>query len=255
MKVMAVALTTCREAIRNKILYSIFLFACLFTAISAAFGSASIGDTVTFVKDFSLFSISLFGVVTTVVLGVSLLSKELGKRTIYNLLSKPVARWQFLVGKFLGLFATLALMMALLSGALFLFLFALEHRVDRALIPVVAAMLLELGVLLAVAIFFSSIVVTPGLAGLFTAATFIAGRSVAMLAYFFAPEQPAAVRVTMRVLYAVLPHLDRFYVADRVVSGQAVPAAYYVYAGLYAAAYAGTLLVLSVAIFRRREFL
>lgn len=254
MKVIAIALNTSREAIRNRILYSILLFACLLTGIAAAFGSVSIGDTMKFVKDFSLFSISLFGVVTTIVLGVSLLSKELDKRTIYNILSKPVARWQFLVGKFLGLFATMVIMMALISGVMMGVLCVLEGRVDWQLLPVVGAMLLELAVLLAVAIFFSSIVVTPALAGLFTIATFIAGRSAPMLSYFFDPEQPATVRYTMQGLYAVLSHLDRFYVADQVVSGQVLPPLYYLNASLYAVAYAGFLLVLSLAIFRRREF-
>ena len=255
MKVFAIALNTSREAIRNKVLYSILLFACLVTAISAVFGSASIGDTVKFIKDFSLFSISLFGIVTTVVLGVSLLSKELGKRTIYNILSKPVARWQFLVGKFFGLLATLAIMLLLMSGALFPLLYFIEGRVAWELLPVIGAMMLELGVMLAVAIFFSSIVVTPALAGLFTAATFIAGRSAPMLAYFFSPEHPASVRYSMHILYAILPHLDRFWVADRVVSGLTVSASYYAGAAAYAATYATLLLVLSVVIFGRREFL
>jgi len=255
MKVVAIALNTGREAIRNKILYSILLFACLLTGIAAAFGSVSIGDTIKFVKDFSLFSISLFGVITTVVLGVNLLSKELDKRTIYNILSKPVARWQFLLGKFIGLLATVTAMLLLLSGVLFGVLWGLEGRVDWALCPVVGAMLLELAVLLAVAIFFSSIVVTPALAGLFTIATFVAGRSAPMLLYFVNDDQPATVRYAMQALYAVLPHLDRFYVADRVVAGQVLPGAYYVYAFVYAAAYAGCVLTLSVTIFRRREFL
>jgi ABC-type transport system involved in multi-copper enzyme maturation permease subunit len=255
MKVLALALNTSREAIRNKVLYSILLFACLLTGISAIFGSASIGNTVKFVKDFSFFSISLFGVVTTVVLGVTLLSKELGKRTIYNILSKPVGRWQFVLGKYCGLLATLLVMMAALSAALFLLLYGLEGHVDWSLLPVVGAMMLELAVLLAVAIFFSSIVVTPALAGLFTAATFVAGRSTSLLTYFFASDQPATVRDLMHVLYAVLPHLGRFYIADRVVSGIALPPAYYLDAVLYAAAYAAGLLALSVLIFQRREFL
>ena len=255
MKVLAIALNTCREAVRNKVLYSIFFFACLLTGIGAAFGSVSLGDTIKFVKDFSLLSISLFGVVTTVVLGANLLSKELGKRTIYNILSKPVARWHFLVGKFLGLLATLALMMALMSVVLFCVLWFFEGRIDWPLLPVVGAMLLELAVLLAVAMFFSSIVVTPALAGLFTAATFIAGRSSAWLTYFFSPEYPAVLRYTMHVLYAALPHLDRFCVADQVVSGQSLPPSYYLQLSLHGAAYAGLLLLLSVIIFRRREFL
>jgi ABC-type transport system involved in multi-copper enzyme maturation permease subunit len=255
MMILAIALNTSREAIRNKVLYSILLFACLVTAISAAFGSASIGDTSKFVKDFSLFSISLFGVVTTVVLGVTLLHKELVKRTIYNILSKPVARWQFLLDKFLGLFVTLAIMMLLMTTALLVLLWFLEHRIDWELLPVIGAMMLEITVLLAVAIFFSSMVVTPTLAGLFTVGTFIAGRSSAVLAYFFDPEQPVALRYAIKVLYVALPHLDRLYVADQVVSGVALPASYYLYATLYALGYVTLLLLLSMVIFRRREFL
>ncbi len=254
MKVLAIALNTSREAIRNKVLYSIFFFACLVTAVSALFGSASIGDTGKFVRDFSLFSISLFGVVTTVVLGVNLLNKELVKRTIYNILSKPVARWQFVIGKFLGLLATLLIMMALMSAALLLLLWLMERRLGWELLPAIGAMCMELGILLAVAIFFSSIVVTPALAGLFTVATFIAGRSAPMLFYFFTDEQPAGLRYGMQALYAILPHLDRFYVADRVVAGVPPPPVYYLHASIYAVAYATLLLILSVAIFRRREF-
>jgi ABC-type transport system involved in multi-copper enzyme maturation permease subunit len=213
------------------------------------------GDTIKFIKDFSLLSISLFGVVTTVVLGVNLLSKELGKRTIYNILSKPVARSHFLIGKFLGLLATLGLMMALMTVALFVLLWCVEQRIDWELLPVVGAMMLELAVLLAVAMFFSAIVVTPALAGLFTAATFIAGRSSSWLTYFSSPEHPPVLRYTTQALYLVLPHLDRCYVADQIVSGQHVPASYYMEVAAHTGAYTALLLLLSIVIFRRREFL
>ena len=254
MKAVAIAFNTYREAIRNKVLYSIFLFACLVTAISAAFGWASIGDTIKFARDFSLFSLSLFGVVTTVVLGVSLLSKELGKRTIYNILSKPVRRWQFLVGKFLGLIATLVVMMTLMTAALLMLLYSLEGRIDWGILPVVAMMLLELAILSAAAIFFSSIVVTPALAGLFTAATFVAGRSTPMLTYLMTPNQPATLRYIARGLHAVLPHLHQFYIADRFAFDLTLSPGYYLYAAIYATAYSGLLLIVSVFIFQRREF-
>lgn len=254
MKVLAIALNTSREAIRNKVLYVILFFACLVTGISAAFGSASIGNTIKFVRDFSLFSISLFGVVTTVVLGVNLLSKELGKRTIYNVLSKPIARWQFLLGKYLGLLATLAVVMTLMVVALIGLLYVVEGRIDWQVLPVAGAMVLELSILSAAAVFFSSIVVTPTLAGLFTAATFIAGRSTSALNYLLAPEQPPTVRFVAKSLYAILPHLNQFYLADRLTHDLTLPVTYYLYATTYAVGYAACLLVLSVAIFRRREF-
>lgn len=254
MKVFAIALNTSREAIRNKVLYSILLFAFIVTGISAAFGWASIGDTLKFVKDFSFFSISSFSVITTVVLGVNLLSKELGKRTIYNILSKPVARWQFIVGKFLGLLSTLATMMALMAGALLVLLYLLEGRMDWQVLPVVAVMMLELAILAGAAIFFSSIVVTPALAGLFTAAMFIAGRSTPALTYFISPEHPPALRHLARLLYVVLPHLNQFYIADRLAYGMQLPPLYYLHALIYAAAYTALLLIAGTAIFQRREF-
>ncbi len=254
MKVLAIALNTAREAIRNKILYSIMFFAALLTGIAAAFGSVSIGDSIKFVKDFSLFSLSLFGVVTTVILGVNLLNNELQKRTIYNLLSKPVARWQFLLGKYLGLLATLSTMLVSMAVALLAVIGGLEQRIDWSLLPAMGAMLLEVAVLLGVAIFFSSIVVTPALAGLFTVATFIAGRSSGWLVYFQDDRFSPALQTSTRVLYAFLPHLDHFYVADRVIGGQTLPPGYYVDLLLYSIAYIGLLLILSMGIFRRREF-
>jgi ABC-type transport system involved in multi-copper enzyme maturation permease subunit len=254
MKILAIALNTGREAVRNKVMYAILLFAALVTSIAAVFGAASIGGTTKFVKDFSFLSISVFGVVATVVLGVNLLSKELDRRTIYNVLSKPVGRGEFLLGKYLGMLGTVSLMVALMGAALLLLLWALEGRFAWELLPVVGAMILELGLLLAVAIFYSSIVVTPALAGLFTAATFVAGRSTWLLSWFFEPGQPIGLRYLMKALYAVLPHLDRLYIADVVLAGQSMSVGDYAFLCTYAAAYASVLLLLSVSIFRRREF-
>jgi ABC-type transport system involved in multi-copper enzyme maturation permease subunit len=253
-KVIAITINTAREAIRNKVLYSILFFALLMVGVSALFGSASIGDKMKFVKDFSLLGISLFGVITTVVLGVNLLTKELGKRTIFNILSKPVARWEFVIGKFFGLLLTVAVMVGLMSAALLLFLRMFEPEVEWRLLLASCTILLELMVLIALALFFSSIVVTPTLAGLFTAAAFVAGRSSSHLLTFDTAEYPPLLRRTTQVLYAVLPHLDRFNIADHVVFGEQFSPWYFAHVFLYAAAYSAIVLVLSVLVFQRREF-
>ena len=85
---------------------------------------------------------------------------------------------------------------------------------------------------------------------LFTVGTFIAGRSSSVLSYFFSGDQPEALRYASKTLYLMLPHLDRFYVADRIVSGVSLEASYYVYAVLYALAYVTLLLLSSVVILR-----
>jgi ABC-type transport system involved in multi-copper enzyme maturation permease subunit len=205
-------------------------------------------------KDFSLMSISLFGVIIAIVLGVNLLHQELGRKTIFTLLSKPVARWQFIVGKFLGLFATLGVIIGVLSAGVVGFFTYLAGGLDRGLVVAGTAALLEIMVVVAVALFFSALVVTPALAGMFTAAAFIAGRSSSYLLYFAGDEHSSAVRAAARGLYWVLPRLDRFVIADQVVYGQAVDPAYLAALFAYATAYAGVLLLLGVVCFSRREF-
>jgi len=251
---LVIARNTAREAIRNKVLYSVLFFAFLIVGVSSVLGAASIGDEGKYIRDFSLFSISLFGVATTVLLGVNLLHKELGRKTILNILSKAVHRWEFLLGKYVGLLATLALLVGVMTAGLLVLLRALEGATDWALLWAAAAILLELAVLLSVALFFSAIVVTPALAGLFTAAVFVAGRSVGYLDYFLQSDRSPALRATASFLSAVLPHLDRFWIADRLVYHDAFSLAYFGFLTLYALAYSALALGASIALFHFREF-
>lgn len=253
-KIVAIALNTGREAVRNRILYSILFFAVLLVAVSAVFGAASIGDQTKYMKDFSLMSVSLFGVIIAIVLGVNLLHQELGRKTIFNILSKPVARWQFMVGKFLGLLGTLSLIVTLMAGGVVGCFVVLTGHFDWGLVVASFAALLEIMVIIAVALFFSSLVVTPALAGMFTAATFIAGRSASYLLYFVKDDQPPAMQTLAHMLYWALPRLDRFTVADRIVYGIVPDPGYLLTLFAYSVAYAGILLLLSVGLFSRREF-
>src|SRR5262249_30671815 len=150
----------------------------------------------------------------------------LGRKTIFNILSKPVARWEFVLGKLLGLFGTLALVIGLMGAALIVLLVPFEGRVDWGLALATGTALIELWVVVAVALFFSAFVVTPTLAGIFTVGTFIAGRSVETLATLRDTPHAPAVRAAAGVLYWLLPHLDRLNVADQVVYGVHVSAGY-----------------------------
>jgi len=165
-----------------------------------------------------------------------------------------VARWQFIVGKFLGLFATSSLIVAFMSGLVLVSLRLLEGRLDWGLAVAAFMTDCELMLVIAVALFFSSVVVTPTLAGMFTAAVFVAGRSSDYLRLFFTDEYPASVRTTFRALYWLLPHLDRFNIADLVVYGQYLELQYTLALVAYALGYTGILLLLSIALFQRREF-
>jgi Cu-processing system permease protein len=254
MKILAIALNTFREAIRNQILYSILFFAVLVVALSAIFGAASIGDQMKFIKDFSLMSISLFGVIIAIVLGVNLLQKELSRRTIFNILSKPVTRAEFVVGKFLGLLGTLGLIVALMCGALTLVMAAFEGHVDGGLLLASFTTLLELTIIIAFSLFFSSIVVTPTLAGLFSAAAFIAGRSAGYLHFILHGQYSDTTKKVATSVYWLLPHLHKFNIADQVVYGDRIDPSYLAALVVYALCYSGLLLLLSMFLFSRREF-
>ena len=194
-------------------------------------------------------------VLAVVLSGALLLYKELSRKTIYNILSRAIPRWNFLFGKYLGMLLTATLMLLLMGGGFSLFLLLFESAFDPSLFLAYYAIFLELVIICAAAIFFSSVVVTPMLIGLFTAGIFLAGRSAGFLLYFLSNDTLSApVRYLLQVLYFVLPHLDMLNVSDAIVYGSLVPAEQIVYGTLYAFGYAGVLLFLSHFLFERRDF-
>lgn len=252
-----IAINTYRELVRGKVLYIVLFFAVVVVSVGALFGSVTIGDQVVVIKDFGLFSISLFNVAFAVIAGSALLQKELMRKTIFNILAKPVPRWKFLVGKYLGMLMTSFLLLALMSIALQIFLFCFEGRVDTALVWAYLHMALEMMIVCAAAIFFSSLVVTPVLTGLFTFGLFLAGRSVEYLLYFIregAVSDPLAAVLT--ILYYLLPHLNRLNMANDVVMGSSLSwnLSYFCWAVLYSLGYSGVLLGFAKLFFERREF-
>jgi len=219
-KVTAIALNTFREAVRNKILYSVILFAIILVAGATIFGQVTIGDTAKVIKDFGLFSISFFGAVITIICGVTLLGKEIKQKTVYNIISKPVARWEFILGKFFGLFLTVATLVALMGGAFFLYLLIYEGKPDWLIIVGTYYSIIEVFILSAVAIFFSTIAVTVTLTGLFTLGAWIAGRSISQVKEFLTVEGGSGPLAWITgLLELVVPDLQVINVADGLVHG------------------------------------
>src|SRR5215469_985900 len=102
-----VAINTFREAVRDRVLYNLIFFALLMIGASILVGQISIGIDRIVIINLGLSSISVFGLVMAIFIGVGLVYKEMERRTLYSLLAKPVRRWQFIVGKYAGLLLTL----------------------------------------------------------------------------------------------------------------------------------------------------
>lgn len=116
--VAAIALNTFREAVRDRVLYSMLLFAVGLILFALVLGRIAPGEQLRLTTDVGLGAISLVTVLLAIVLGGANLYKEIERKTVYFILPQPIARWQFLVGKFLGLVWVLAATVAVMGGTL-----------------------------------------------------------------------------------------------------------------------------------------
>lgn len=251
--IIQIALNTYRESVRGKVLYTLLFFGVALVFISAIFGAVTIGDQVKIIKDFGLMSISLFSVILTVISGASLLHKEIYRKTAYNILSKPVHRWQFLAGKQLGLLMTVTMMIALMTAGLMIFVYLFNQELDLLLIQAAIFINLELVIITAIAIFFSTVVVTPALAGLFTFSIFVAGRSVEYIPELMKVATPGEESSILKIIYWVLPHLDKLSISNSVVYGIGASASQFGWALCYSFTYSISALIIASVIFRGRN--
>lgn len=117
-QMLAIALNSYRESIRNRLFAGMVFFAVAMLGIVAAFSVASLNEELRIMKDIGLFLTSSFMVLIAVFVGVNLLYKEIERKTIYTVAPKPIFRFQFVLGKFIGLALTLAILAVILGSAL-----------------------------------------------------------------------------------------------------------------------------------------
>src|SRR5512142_1692058 len=127
-RIFHIAANTFREAVRDRVLYNLIAFALLLSGAAIFVGQISIEIEKLVVINLGLTAVSLFGVVIAIFVGIGLVSKEIEKRTLYTVLSRPVRRWEFIVGKFLGLAGTLVVNTACMAVGVFLALLYVSHH-------------------------------------------------------------------------------------------------------------------------------
>lgn len=254
MKIGAIAGITFKEAKRDRVLYLLFFFAALGIVASRVLAVLTVGDRVKIIKDVGLASISLFGVLMAILIGTGLVYKEIDKKTIYTLLAKPLHRSEFILGKFLGLVLTLFVMTAAMTGIFLAIVFAHTLTIDGGLLVAVAYIFVELVLITAVAILFSSFS-TPILSSLFALGFYLIGHLSWGLELIIRKMAPGTGRTLVRALFLVLPDLENFNFKTEVVHGLPIAPGIYLPALLYGLCYTAFILGLAVLIFRRRDFI
>lgn len=252
-KVWAISENTFKEAIRDRILYSIVFFAVLILAVSTVLDIVTIGQRTKIIKDVGLASISLFGALIAIFVGIGLVYKELDKRTIYTIVSKPVTRFQFLLGKYLGLVFTIFVEVAAMSLIFCLIVFFQGGSVDLLLLEAIALTFLELMIVCAVAILFSSFT-TPILSGMFTLGVYIIGHLTYDLYEFSSTFRGTALEKVLKILYYVFPNLDNFNIRGNAVHGLPVSGDFLLFSITYGLLYIILLFVISSLIFGKKDF-
>jgi ABC-type transport system involved in multi-copper enzyme maturation permease subunit len=260
-RIWAIALNTAREAVRNKVLAILVMFAIALMAFSLVLGQLSLHEEVRIIKDLGLAATSIFGVVIALFLGVNLLSKELDRKTVYAIIPKPLHRWEFLLGKYFGLALTIAALVILMSVILAAFLTAQGGSHGVIMVRAELLILLELLLLIAVALVFASFS-SPWLSAMFAAGLWVVGRNTAELeAFTSAKLEGTLAGDVMGLVLELVPDFRMFYVSGANYEGAQISVhesfvswGYVASAGAYAAAYGGTCLLIAVLLFGRRDF-
>ncbi|MCI0353719.1 MAG: ABC transporter permease, partial [Acidobacteria bacterium] len=123
-----IAVATFREAVRDRVLYNLIFFALLLVAAAVLVGQISIGIERIVLVNLGLTAIALFGIVIAIFIGIGLVWKEMEKKTLYTVLSRPVRRWEFIAGKFFGLAGTLVVNTLFMAVGFFAALYYLERK-------------------------------------------------------------------------------------------------------------------------------
>jgi len=264
-RILVIAQNTFKEAVRDRILYSLILFAILMIISSLVFSTISAEQYNKIVKDIGLTAISLFGIMISIFLGMSLVHKEIEKRTVFNIFSKPVRRFEFITGKYLGLSFTLFVITFAMGLILFLIVLYVELQHGRFIeyyygghyflefFSAIYFEFLEFIVVIGIALIFSSFT-TPVLAVLMTFLMFAAGRFSSDIKLLGENTNNLLVKIITEFIYRVIPNLEKFDLRSEAVYGGKITFNLIFYTTAYSLIYVFILLILSITIFEKREF-
>jgi ABC-type transport system involved in multi-copper enzyme maturation permease subunit len=258
-RIWAIALNTFREAARIRVLYGIVVLVIGANLFAIVLGEMSVREEARVARDVGLAGISLFGSLTAIFLGVFLLYTEVQRRTIHAIVSKPIERWEFVVGKYLGMGLVLTVLVALFAIAMLGMLLWQGVGVSGEVLRAIVLAWFEVLTVAAIAIFFSSFS-TPFLSGIFALAMWVIGRVT--------PDIEAAIRdgsgwmrATARIALEIVPDMHLFSPSGRVVESAAVSVhgdfvswGYVGIASLHSLGWIVGLLLLACALFHRRDF-
>jgi len=252
MRILAVMENTFKETIRNRVLLNILFFAIGLILLSLIVGDWSLGEQTKVIKDFGLSAMSIFGLLIAIFIGIRLMVQELEERTIYIIASKPINRWEIIIGKYLGLSLTLAVNVALMAISLLAAGFLMEGTLDPGLLPAVLLIYIEILLIVSFSLFFSSFS-SPALSAVFTLIIFVAGHVSSFLHDFVSLYPDKGFHWLFRLIYYLIPNLEKLNIKLAVVENLQMDPHAVLLGVVYGLSYTVFMLLLTVIIFQKKD--
>ena len=252
MKIWAIATNTYREAIRDKVLYLLLAFGTISIVSSKLLGYISIGDELKIIVDISLASISVFGALIAVFVGTNLVYKEIDKRTIYTIISRPIDRYEFILGKYMGLMMLIAvttLFMMLFSAG---YILLLGGNINAVFFEAVLLIYCKLLLITAFSVLLSTLT-SPILGAIIALTAYFFGHSTGILIDVPPQLQGTFSESLMAAVYFILPNLSNFDIWKEYANGIDISQTYVAWTVLYGAMYTTLLLFLAAMVFENKD--
>lgn len=253
-RILTIARNAFREAVRDRVLYNLIVFVLLITASAIFLGELTGGQEARVIVNLGLGATLIFGTFIAIFVGVSLVWKEIERRTVYSIFSKPVRRSEFIIGKYLGLCLTLLVNVAVMGvGVSLALLYVGGGGLAAKIWGAVMLIYFELTIVTAVAILLSSFS-TPALSAMLTFLVFVIGHFSTSLRDLAESLGSRSAVIFFNGVYYLLPNLSHFSFITETSNGQAAPPATLGLAAAYALIFDVILLTIAVVIFNRRNF-
>jgi ABC-type transport system involved in multi-copper enzyme maturation permease subunit len=252
-RILAIAENTFKEAVRQRILVLLVIFSILLIIISIFLEPFAIGESPKILRDIGLAVAPLFGILVVIIIGSTLVYKDIEKRTIYTVITKPVKRSEIILGKFFGFIALIAILLCAMAIIQQLVIFMYEGAFDFTLLIAVPFSLLEIMVLLGILLLFSSFS-SPALSALFGIIFFVIGHASPDLKAFATHVESSALKSFAHIVYYILPNLENFNFRLELVHKLPLYGDQLFFSVCYGLIYTIFLLYIAILVFEKREF-
>ena len=248
-----IAKNTFKEIVRNRFLYLILFFAFVFIIFSLALGKLTIGESEKVIVDFGLGMIEIFWLIWVLFVGSQLLFKEIEWKTIFLILSKPIKRQDFILGKFFGFSGTIFLIVFLQSILFLGVLFLSWIQITSLILWALVFTFFKLEILLAIVFFFSTFI-SNIMTIMVSLMVYLISHNFSLLLDLLYRTGQESLAQSWRIFQLLLPPMQALNVKDVIGSFNSFSINFFMFNSFYAAMYILLILFFTVQIFSRKTF-